>query len=124
MKALKRKEIVEKIRKLEKVTGSDMAFKEEDLDDDFDPEAYDKRMQEVFENYDTTAADPDEEKPEWSDMSGLATNSIIFCFLFVKKSLICLEGKSMTPHRGNTVLFRSSQQLPRLRLGPLKGFLS
>ena len=24
----------------------------------------------------------------------------------------------MTPHRGNTILFRSSQQLPRLRLGP------
>ena len=24
----------------------------------------------------------------------------------------------MTPHWGNTVLFRSSQQLPRLRLGP------
>ena len=47
-----------------------------------------------------------------------------FCFLFVKKSLICLEGKSMTPRRGNTILFRSSQQLPRLRLGPSKGFLS
>ena len=30
----------------------------------------------------------------------------------------------MTPHRGNTILFRSSQQLPRLRLGPSKGFLS
>ena len=30
----------------------------------------------------------------------------------------------MTPHQGNTVLFRSSQQLPRFRLGPLKGFLS
>ena len=28
----------------------------------------------------------------------------------------------MTPHRGNAVLFRSSQQLPRLRLGPSKGF--
>ena len=39
-----------------------------------------------------------------------------------KKSFICLEGKSMTPHQGNTILFRSSQQLPRLRLGPLKGF--
>ena len=24
----------------------------------------------------------------------------------------------MTPHRGNTILFRSSQQLPDLRLGP------
>ena len=28
----------------------------------------------------------------------------------------------MTPRQGNTILFRSSQQLPRLRLGPLKGF--
>ena len=28
----------------------------------------------------------------------------------------------MTPHRGNTILFRSSQQLPHLRLGPLKAF--
>ena len=57
-------------------------------------------------------------------LAGLDTNSIFFCFLFGKKSLICLEGKSMTPHRGNTILFRSSQQLPRLCLGPSKGFLS
>ena len=35
-----------------------------------------------------------------------------FMFPFCKISLICLEGKSMTPHRGNTILFRSSQQLP------------
>ena len=43
-----------------------------------------------------------------------------FSVSFCKKSLICLEGKSMTPCRGDTIiLFRSSQQLPRLRLGPL-----
>ena len=48
----------------------------------------------------------------------------IFLFPFYKKSLICLKGKSMTPGRGNTILFRSSQQLPRLRLGPSKDFLS
>ena len=41
-----------------------------------------------------------------------------------KISLICLEGKSMTPHRVNTILFCSSQLLSRLRLGPSKGFLS
>ena len=28
----------------------------------------------------------------------------------------------MTPHRGNTILQSSSQQLPHLRLGPSKGF--
>ena len=56
--------------------------------------------------------------------TGPATNSIVFCFLFVRKSLICLEGKSMTPLWRNTILCSSSQQLPRLCLGPLKGFLS
>ena len=30
----------------------------------------------------------------------------------------------MTPHRGNTILCSSSQQLPRPRLGPLKGAVS
>ena len=47
-----------------------------------------------------------------------------FLIPFCENSLICLEGKSMTPHRGNTILFRSSQQLPRLGLGPSKDFLS
>ena len=55
---------------------------------------------------------------------GLGTKSIFFLSPFCEKSLICLEGKSMTPQRGNTILFCSSQQLPRLRLGPSKGFLS
>ena len=40
--------------------------------------------------------------------AGLATNSIFFLFPFCEKSLICLEDKSMTPHRGNTILFSSS----------------
>ena len=47
-----------------------------------------------------------------------------FLFPSCENSLIRPEGKSMTPHRGNTIFFCSSQQLPRLRLGPLKGFLS
>ena len=54
---------------------------------------------------------------------GLATNSF-FLYPFCEKSLICLEGKSLTPCRGNTVLLRSSQQLPRLRLPPLERILS
>ena len=53
---------------------------------------------------------------------GLATNSI-FLQWFCKKSLICLEGKSFSSNH-SLILFRSPQQLPRLRLGPLKGFLS
>ena len=47
-----------------------------------------------------------------------------FLLPFCENSLICLEDKPMTPHRGNTLLFRSFQQLPDLHLGPLKGFLS
>ena len=46
-----------------------------------------------------------------------------FLFLFCKRSLLCLECKSMTPCQGNTIVCSSSQQLPCLHLGPLKGFL-
>ena len=42
----------------------------------------------------------------------------------VKKSLICLLGKSMTPQLGSYLLFCSSQQLPSLGVRHLKGFLS
>ena len=37
-----------------------------------------------------------------SDAVGLATTLKFFLFPLCKKSLICLEGKSMTPQRGNT----------------------
>ena len=46
------------------------------------------------------------------------------CFLFVKKSLICLEGILMTLIWENIFLFCSSCQLSRLGLGTLMGFLS
>ena len=61
----------------------------------------------------------------FTESAGLAaSNSILFRLLFCEKLFICLECKSMTPRRGNIILFNSSQQLPRLRLGPLKGFLN
>merc|ERR550534_678478 len=45
LKAMKRKEILEKIQKLRKITGNDeLAFKDEDLEDDFDPDKHDERM--------------------------------------------------------------------------------
>ena len=59
-------------------------------------------------------------RPSRSQQVWLLTH--FFLFPFCEISLICLEGKSMTPSRGNTILFHSSQQLPRLRLGPSKGF--
>ena len=56
--------------------------------------------------------------------AGLDTNGFFFMFPPCKKSFICLVDKSMTPRRGNTILFCSSQQLHCLCLGALKGFLS
>ena len=41
-------------------------FRDEDIEGDFDPAEYDRRMQELFENYDNTNAD--DEKPEFSDL--------------------------------------------------------
>merc|ERR1711983_29198 len=70
LKAFKRKEILDKIEQLRKITGNDeLAFKDEDLEEDFDPEKYDQRMAEVFEQYDNAPFQPeDEEKPVFSDM--------------------------------------------------------
>merc|ERR1719266_548950 len=68
LKALKRKEITDKIQKLQKIVGDKnfCPFKEQDIDNDFDPEEHDKRMKEVFENYEEGE---DGEKPEFSDLS-------------------------------------------------------
>lgn len=64
VKEMKRKEIQEKIEKLKMVTGNDeLGFKDDDLEEDFDPEAHDRRMQELF-NDDYYEVDEGEEKPE------------------------------------------------------------
>ena len=60
-------------------------------------------------------------------MAGIASNSIFFLFHFWKKVTNLPGGKSLMIPRacqGKTFLFRSSQQLPCLWLGPLKAFLS
>ncbi|KAH8270018.1 hypothetical protein KR018_002420 [Drosophila ironensis] len=64
IKEMKRKEIEEKIRKLKAVTGNDeLGFRDDELDEDFDPAAHDRRMQELF-NDDYYNVDEGEEKPE------------------------------------------------------------
>lgn len=64
LKELKRKEIEEKIAQLKAVTGADeLNVDEMDLDGDFDPDEYDKKMQAIFNN-EYYADDADEEKPE------------------------------------------------------------
>lgn len=73
IKDMKRKEIEEKIRKLKAVTGNDeLGFKDDELEEDFDPEAHDRRMQELF-NDEYYNVDEGEEKPECpSDIEELA----------------------------------------------------
>lgn len=73
IKDMKKKEIEEKIRKLKAVTGNDeLGFKDDELEEDFDPEAHDRRMQELF-NDEYYNVDEGEEKPECpSDIEELA----------------------------------------------------
>ncbi|XP_047117987.1 protein KRI1 homolog [Schistocerca piceifrons] len=68
LKALKRKEILEKIEKLKYVTGNnELGFKDEDIEGDFDPEEYDKRMNQLFsEEY--YAEEGDSAKPEFPEL--------------------------------------------------------
>lgn len=64
VKDMKRKEIEEKIQKIKMVTGNEeLGFKDEELEEDFDPEAHDRRMQEIF-NEEYYQVDEGEEKPE------------------------------------------------------------
>lgn len=68
LQELKRKEIDEKIQKLKEITGNtDVAFQEEDIDGDFDPDAHDRRMNSLFndEFYEGTEGD---QKPEFPDL--------------------------------------------------------
>ncbi|XP_017880792.1 protein KRI1 homolog [Ceratina calcarata] len=68
LKALKRKEIEEKIEKLKEITGNDdMQFNDIDLEGDFDPAEYDKKMTQIF-NEDYYAAPESDVKPEFPDI--------------------------------------------------------
>lgn len=71
LKAVKRQEIEEKIQKLKEVTGNEeLPFEDVDLEDDFDPEEHDKRMQKIFDN-DFYQIEEGEEKPECPDFEEL-----------------------------------------------------
>ncbi|XP_076682205.1 protein KRI1 homolog isoform X2 [Andrena cerasifolii] len=68
LKALKRKEIEEKIEKLKEITGNDdVKFNDIDLDGDFDPGEYDRKMREMF-NDDYYGAPEDDAKPKFPDI--------------------------------------------------------
>ncbi|XP_076238119.1 protein KRI1 homolog [Calliopsis andreniformis] len=68
LKALKRKEIEEKIGKLKEITGNeDIQFNDMDLEGDFDPAEYDRKMTEIF-NDDYYAGGEEDVKPEFPDI--------------------------------------------------------
>lgn len=48
LKALKRKEIEAKLQKLKQLAGDDIEINFNDIEDDFDPAVYDKRMEVRF----------------------------------------------------------------------------
>ncbi|KAK6617201.1 hypothetical protein RUM44_005532 [Polyplax serrata] len=65
LKALKKKEIMDRIKKLQDITGNEtIGFESKDLEGDFDPKEYDKRMSELF-NSNYYEECPDEERPEY-----------------------------------------------------------
>ncbi|XP_052755710.1 protein KRI1 homolog [Galleria mellonella] len=67
LKALKLKEIQEKIAKIKEVTGNqDLAFEEQDIEGDFDPEEHDRRMRALFD--DEYYGEADTEKPRFPDL--------------------------------------------------------
>ncbi|GMR37737.1 hypothetical protein PMAYCL1PPCAC_07932, partial [Pristionchus mayeri] len=72
LKKAKKSEIEKKLAKLKKMAGDEIGVKMEDLEGDFDPKEYDKRMQELFSSsyYDVPVEGEDDvEKPVFSDMS-------------------------------------------------------
>ncbi|CAG8597232.1 7379_t:CDS:2 [Paraglomus occultum] len=63
LKNLKKKEIYEKLRKIKEITGNeDVGFDEVDLEEDFDPEKYDEKMNKVF-NEEYYSAENSKDKP-------------------------------------------------------------
>ena len=58
---------MQKLEQLKKITGNEeMDLNEDDIEGDFDPEKYDKKMAEIFKNYDENVED--DEKPSFSDL--------------------------------------------------------
>jgi len=72
LKALKRKEIMDKIKQIQETTGEDfLALKDEDLEKDFDPAEYDERMKQVFSEDFYGKDNADHEKPRFDFVEGI-----------------------------------------------------
>lgn len=77
LKSLKRKEIQDKLEKIKKITGNeDLKLSVEDLENEFDPDEYEKKMQSMFDDEYYQQPDPmvkeddaDDDKPVFTDDS-------------------------------------------------------
>nr|CAD7444773.1 unnamed protein product [Timema bartmani] len=68
LRAMKRKEIETKLEKLKEITGNaELGFKDEDLEGEFNPAEYDKRMKELFSDEYYKEEDYSQ-KPEFPDI--------------------------------------------------------
>uniref|UniRef100_A0A914UYH1 Protein KRI1 homolog n=1 Tax=Plectus sambesii TaxID=2011161 RepID=A0A914UYH1_9BILA len=71
MKTMKRKEIEEKLKKLKAISGDEeLPVDMDDLEGDFDPAEYDRKMQKMFNDKYYSQGVEDEEKPQFSDSEG------------------------------------------------------
>ncbi|VDM09877.1 unnamed protein product [Wuchereria bancrofti] len=76
LRTLKKKEIEEKLKKLKKLAADDdLPLNVDDLEADFDPAVYDKRMREVFSShYYEKTVEENEKKPVFSSTSDVSTD--------------------------------------------------
>lgn len=68
LQELKKREIEEKLEKLKEITGNTtLSFADDDIEDEFDPDKYDKRMNELFDDNFYQGPEGDQ-KPEFPDL--------------------------------------------------------
>ncbi|KAI9219429.1 KRI1-like family C-terminal-domain-containing protein [Blastocladiella britannica] len=68
LKNLKRDEILAKLREIQEITGNeDVGFDEVDIEAEFDPDQWDSKMSQVFNDDYYSKADAEYEKPEWDE---------------------------------------------------------
>ncbi len=99
LKNLKKKEIMNKINKIKRVTGTDsLQLDLDDLEEDFDPVKYEKKMQKLFDDKYYQQKDPllnsdnenDNDKPVFTDDDEEDLKCKIYNILVIKRKILLL----------------------------------